>query len=182
MILAVIGMCGAGKSAACKYLEKKSFQGIYFGYFTLAELKKNNMGINPKNERVIRENLRSKYGEGAFAKLAAPRLKNLCKSTNKIYIDGLYSWSEYLILRDIFKHALKLVQVYADKEIRYFRLSHRKERPLTPKEAESRDIAEIENLAKGGPIAFCDHLILNNESHAQLHCQLDTLINHHKIN
>ena len=51
-----------------------------------------------------------------------------------------------------------------DKSIRYNRLTKRDIRPLTNKEAKSRDISEIEALAKGGPIAYADYFILNNGS------------------
>ena len=47
-------------------------------------------------------------------------------------------------------------------DIRYKRLESREVRPLTNIESESRDIAEIENIAKAGPIAYADYYILNN--------------------
>ena len=56
----------------------------------------------------------------------------------------------------------KIIAIIADKNIRYGRLNVRDIRSLSASEAEKRDIAEIENLAKGGPIAFADYFILNN--------------------
>lgn len=176
MILAIVGMCGSGKSAACDYLQKKSFQRIYFGNWTLTELKKRRLEVNPANEKKVREDLRATHGMGAFAKLSIPRIQTLVNCSNKICIDGLYSWSEYLILREAFNHSIKLIQIYADKEIRYSRLAKRKDRPLSREEAEERDIAEIENIAKGGPIAFCDSLVINDAALSGLCSHLEKLL------
>ena len=76
-------------------------------------------------------------------------------------LDGLYSWDEYLILKDKFKD-LKLICVCTDKKIRYNRVESRPDRPFDRADIIKRDVAEIENSAKGGPIAFADYYILNN--------------------
>ena len=47
-------------------------------------------------------------------------------------------------------------------------MTTREVRPLTNEQAEARDIAEIENLEKGGPIAMADHFIMNAGSEADL--------------
>ena len=54
-----------------------------------------------------------------------------------------------------------------DKEIRYSRLEKREIRPLSNIQAKNRDIAEIENLQKGGPIVFADYYIFNNQGMEQ---------------
>ena len=43
-------------------------------------------------------------------------------------------------------------------------------------DAESRDIAEIENLAKGGPIAYADYFIFNNGSQDDCKKQLFSIL------
>ena len=176
ILFTLVGMCGAGKSAAGIYLQQKSFLGVYFGALTLEELRRRGMEVTLENEQRVREDLRATHGMGAFAKLSMEKIKDLAKDTNLIYIDGLYSWSEYLILRQAFGDSIKLIQIYADKEIRYARLAGREHRHLTKEEAEKRDLAEIEHLEKGGPLAFCDHCVINNGSSSALHRQLDSLI------
>ena len=57
---------------------------------------------------------------------------------------------------------LKLVCVVTDKDIRYSRVAERPDRPFDAEAIKYRDISEIENLYKGGPIAFADYYILNN--------------------
>ena len=78
-------------------------------------------------------------------------------------LDGLYSWDEYLVLKEEFPN-LKLVGVICDKEIRYERIGKRVDRPFNREEIHIRDTSEIENLAKGGPISFADYYIFNNGS------------------
>ena len=160
-IIAIVGMCGSGKSIASDYYEKQGFEKIYFGGVTLDKLKEKGLEINPDNEKMMRESLRDKYGMGAFAYLLLEKIEKKVKLSN-VVLDGLYSWDEYKILKDRFKDNLCVISIVVDKKERYARLEQREFRPLTSSKAEERDIAEIENSAKGGPIAFADYYILNN--------------------
>lgn len=159
-ILAIVGMCGSGKSVACDILEKKGYKKIYFGGVTLNELKKNGLEDTPENEKKMREALREKYGMGAFAYLLLDEIKETSKTYN-VVLDGLYSWDELVCLNKEIPN-LKVIAIVADKNIRYDRISKRKVRPLTKEEAIKRDISEIENIKKGGPIAFADFYLYNN--------------------
>ena len=57
---------------------------------------------------------------------------------------------------------LKLVCVVTDKKLRYERVAKRPDRPFDRDAIVYRDLSEIENLFKGGPIAYADYYILNN--------------------
>ena len=160
-IIAIVGMCGSGKSIASDYYEEKGFEKIYFGGVTLDKLKEQNLEITPENEKMMREKLRSEHGMGAFALLLLDKIEEAQKNNN-VVLDGLYSWDEFKILKDKFKDDLTVISIVVDKIKRYERLEKRNIRALSSKKAEERDIAEIENSAKGGPIAFADYYILNN--------------------
>lgn len=160
-IIAIVGMCGSGKSVASEYLVEKGYSKVYFGGVTMEKLKENNMEITPENEKYMREKLRAELGMAAYAKILLPRIKELAKEGN-VVLDGLYSWDEYLVLKEELKDNLTIIAIIADKSLRYERLSVRDIRPLTNIEAEKRDYAEIENLAKGGPIAIADYFLINN--------------------
>ena len=54
--------------------------------------------------------------------------------------------------------------IICDKELRYERLSKRDIRPFTKNEAIKRDLSEIENVKKAGPIAYADYYIDNNKT------------------
>jgi len=81
-----------------------------------------------------------------------------------VVIDGLYSWEEYIFLKDYYGEDLYVVAVWASPTTRYARLTTRLNRRLTLEEAASRDRTEIENTNKGGPIAIADFTIINESS------------------
>ena len=173
-IIALVGMCGAGKSVVCEHLESLNFKRVYFGSITLDKLREEGKEINPENEKVMREGLRKEYGMGCYALLSLPKIKELSKDNN-VVLDGLYSWDELVILLKEFSD-MKTLAVITDKSIRYERLSKRDFRPLTKEEANNRDIAEIENLAKGGPICYADYFVFNNGSREETIKRVDEIL------
>ena len=173
-VLAIVGMCGSGKSVACDILEKKGYKKVYFGGVTLDELKKVGLEDTPENEKMMRESLREKYGMGAFAHLLLPKIKKLSENEN-VVLDVLYSWDELICLNKEIKN-LKVIAIICDKEIRYERISKREIRPLTKEEAIKRDISEIENIKKGGPIAFADFYLYNNGDMSEYEENLERIL------
>lgn len=159
-IVAVVGMPGSGKTEACRFLERIGFKRIRFGDITDKYLKDNNLEPTEENARRAREFLRMKEGMGAYAKLSLPEIQRELNRGN-VVIDGLYSWEEYKFLKGRFDDNLHLLAIYSPPKVRYLRLNNRLERPLSKVEVISRDIAEIENLNKGGPIAMAEHTIVN---------------------
>ena len=162
-IIAVIGMPGSGKSTVIQALVKKhNLPFIYFGGLTLEEVRRRGLEETQENEKKIRQEFREKYGMGAYAHLSLPKIKELLEKNDVMLIDGLYSWSEYILLKNANIGEVILLTVISKRKNRYERLQKRSIRPLTPEEAEKRDIAEIENLEKGGPIALCDEYFCND--------------------
>jgi dephospho-CoA kinase len=170
-IVCISGMCGAGKSVVSDFFVKNGFQFVRFGQLTIDEVVKRGLEVNEANERIIREELRAKYGMAAYAILNLPKFDELIKKGDVI-ADGLYSWEEYKVLREHFGKAMILIAVWAPPELRHERLSNRvmsaddknfRNRSITKEEAKSRDFAEIEKLNKGGPIAMADFTIVNNK-------------------
>ncbi len=161
-LIAIVGMSGSGKSIATDYLENKNWEKIYFGGVTYKLMKE--AGIertaDGKSEKEFRENLRKEHGKDCYAKFLEPDIKEALKNKN-VVLDGLYSWDEYKYLIEKFPE-LQLICIVTDKKIRYQRVSERKDRSFDKEAIIYRDNAEIENLAKGGPIAFADYYILNN--------------------
>lgn len=171
-IIAVIGMCGSGKSEAVKFFVEHGYKRVYFGEVVMNEIKRLGLEVNEKNERETRENLRKEFGMGAMAVKSLPVIEEFIKH-NPVVVESLYSWEEFKILKDKFGDAFKLLTVYTTKQLRYERLMKRKVRPLTEHESKSRDISEIEKLDKGGPIAYTDYLIMNDGSLSELNKHLE---------
>lgn len=158
-----VGMPGSGKSTAVEKLTEHGYPVVYFGGIVLEELKERGLEVNEQNEREVREGLRKEFGKAALAKLVIKKIHALrSQGETNIAVDGLYSWSEYKALMEEFGNEVVLIAIVAKRQDRYSRLAQRPVRPLTPFETQTRDISEIENLEKGGPIAFADYYILNN--------------------
>lgn len=160
-VIAIVGMCGSGKSVLTNYLEESGCAKFYFGGVTLNEVKARGLEVNETNERMVREELRKEFGPEAYAVKLKDQILEAAEKQN-VVLDGLYSWYEYKYLKDILGDKLVLVAVILNRAERYARLSQREFRPLNQQEAFLRDCAEIENLAKGGPLAIADYFIMND--------------------
>ncbi len=172
MIIAIVGMAGSGKTTAAEFFKGKGAKVIRFGDITEEILRQNGMEVNEENERRIREELREKYGMDAYAKLNKGKIDEGLEKGILVVIDGLYSWEEYLYLKQEYGEKLVVLHVFASPTTRYERLSRREVRPLSKEEAWSRDRAEIENLNKAGPIAMADYTIINEGTIAELNDEL----------
>lgn len=174
-IVAIVGMCGSGKSVASDILVEKGWRKVYFGGVTMEKLEEEGLEVNPTNEKMMREKLRSELGMGAYAKILLPRIKEYA-SIGDTVLDGLYSWDELKILREELGDSLTVIAIVVDRKIRYERLNIRDYRPLTNEEALNRDLAEIENIAKAGPIAHADYYILNNGTKEEYSNRLEEIL------
>jgi dephospho-CoA kinase len=115
-------MPGAGKSYVADYFKQAGYEYIRFGQATIDEIKKRGLPINEQNERDVRKELRNIHGMAAYAIINLDKIE---KANNNVIIDGLYSWSEYKILKEKFKEHFFVLAVYAPPELRYDRLTHR---------------------------------------------------------
>lgn len=174
-LIAVVGMAGSGKSIATDYLQANGWTKIYFGGAIYDRMRKENIEITPDTQRQYRENIRKQYGMGAVAEILKSDIE-IAYSKGNTVLDGLYSWDEYIILKEKFPN-IKLICVCCDKNIRYERISKRIERPFNHNEIIERDLTEIENLAKGGPIAYADYYIFNNGNLEEYEKRLKEIIN-----
>jgi dephospho-CoA kinase len=173
-LICVCGMCGAGKSEVSEYFKSRGdFGYIRFGQVVLDEVKKISNKPSEALEREIRERFRSEMGMAAIAIKNIPIIERELQKIS-VVADGLYSWEEYLVLKEKFPNNMVVIAVYAPPLVRYARLSGRAKRhgsdeglrfrSFSKEQAESRDKAEIENLHKAGPIAMADYTIINDKN------------------
>lgn len=175
-LLALVGMPGSGKSMLAHHLQANGFPQFRFGGITMDELEHRGWSITPENEKIVREEIRANEGMDAYAHRALPIIHGMLNDHHTAVIDGLYSFSEWQTLKGEFGATLVVVAVVCDRALRYARLGKREVRPLTPQQAEWRDIDEIIKLEKGGPIAIADYTILNNTSEADVIAALDGIL------
>ena len=112
----------------------------------------------------------------AMAIKSLPKIKEQLENKDIVLVESLYSWEEYLTLKQEFGNELKLLTIYTSPTTRYARLKNRPDRPLTTEEATSRDHAQIENLHQAGPIAMADFTVNNEENIEELKQQIDNII------
>lgn len=177
-IIAFVGLAGSGKSSAVEHMTEQGYPKIYFGGIMYGEMKA--AGIQPGDwgpEKEFREELRRKEGKGFIAKRVVAEAHKLIEAgQHRIILDGLYSWSEYKILKHEFPGELTVIAIVTPKHLRYQRMAKRPERPMQPHEVDERDWAEIENIEKGGPIAIADYFVHNDRDLAYLEQQVDDIV------
>ena len=176
-IIAIVGMSGSGKSVAVDYLTGKGYPKVYFGGMILNEMERRGIEITPDNEKDFREMIRETEGKDWVVQQVIKEIKDLISAGQKrIILDGVYSWTEYKILKKEFPKNLTFVAIMTNKAIRYERVAKRSVRPLDGEAIRKRDVAEIENLEKGGPIVASDYFVLNNGTIAELEAKLDDIL------
>jgi dephospho-CoA kinase len=175
IVVSIVGMAGAGKSEVARVFEKNSFTRIRFGDITDQEIEKKGLEPSEESERYVRELIRQEHGMAAYALLSLPRIDSALKNS-AVVVDGLYSWEEYMLLKDYYGDSLHVVAVWASPKTRYARLGGRANRRLAADEAAERDRAEIENVNKGGPIAMADDTIINESSIEKLRATTERII------
>lgn len=181
-IIALVGMPGAGKSSCVEYLEKKGWPSVYFGGITIDEVKARGLEVNEANERTVREELRATEGPAVMAVRMIPKIESLADAGNSVVIaDGLYSWSEYKVLKEKYGANILVIAIAAQRELRHQRLANRPLRPLSDADATAREYAEIENSEKGGPIANADYTIVNDGERNLMIDTLESILKEHNL-
>ena len=181
-ILAFVGLAGSGKSSAVEYLTSKGYPKIYFGGVIYKAMEEASIEVTWESQQVFREEIREREGKDFVVKRVVTEARNLIEAGQKrIILDGLYTWSEYKILKHEFPGEMTVVAIVTPKHLRKQRMANRPERPMTSEEVDQRDWSEIENLEKGGPIAIADYFVANDSNLDELHTQLDAILDEIKF-
>jgi dephospho-CoA kinase len=180
-VIALVGMAGSGKGTCTTYLQDHyKWPVVHFGNMVYAEVQRRGLD-NVKDEKFVREDMRTQEGKAVIAKHAAREAdEHFTQGENVVVLDGLYSWSELKYLSEKYGEALTVIAVATPRKVRYQRILARQDSHRKYANAEeimkTRDIPEIENLEKGGPIAYADYTILNNSTPEALIVQLNTVL------
>ncbi len=178
-IVAFVGLAGSGKSSAVDYLIEKGYPKIYFGGILYKAMEEAGIEITWESQQTFREEIREREGKDFIVKRAIKEVRGLIDAGQKhIILDGLYTWSEYKILKHEFPGEITVIAIVTPKHLRKQRMANRPERPMTSEEVDQRDWAEIENIEKGGPIAIADYFIHNEGSLEKLHGEIDKVLDH----
>lgn len=179
-IIALVGMPGSGKGTCSTYLEGKyNYPVVHFGSMVYEEVQRRGLD-NVKDEKFVREDMRFQEGPAVLAKHAAKKAEQyFAHGKDTVVFDGLYSWSELKYLHNEFGDNLVVIALTAPRKLRYQRILARKDshrKYTSVEQIIERDKSEIENLEKGGPIAFADYTINNSGEQADLLGDLDNIL------
>lgn len=177
-LLAIVGMAGSGKSVAIDYLTSHGIPKSYFGGMNLREMEKRGIEITPENEKIFRKQIREEEGNDWVVRQVITEVNDLIAAGQKrIVLDGLYSWTEYKILKHEFPgDQLTVIAIVSPRGLRYKRLAARPDRPFDTESARERDYHEIETIEKGGPIAIADYYIINDGDKEDLNNNLRKIL------
>lgn len=178
-ILAIVGMSGSGKSVVVNHLTDKGYPKVYFGGMIYKEMEKRGIERTEdgESEKKFREEIRQTEGADWVVRQVIEEVRDLVAAGQKrIILDGVYSWTEYKILRHEFPGSLTFLAVVVDKNLRYERVAKRPGRAFDYNAIRERDRSEIENLEKGGPIAAADYYVLNNGTVEELKHGIDHIL------
>ena len=171
-ILAITGLPGAGKSEAADYYRSKKLVVISFSSIINEYIENHKLEHTLENHTKVRTDIRKKYGMGALAVLNKDKISQALKKHDVVIIEGMRSWEEYLYLKEQFpKINNYILAVYAEKQLRYGRISRRKSR--SGLRGEQRDLDELMGTNMGPTIAFADFLVKNNFSKEEFYDKLD---------
>ncbi|NTU46598.1 AAA family ATPase [Candidatus Roizmanbacteria bacterium] len=171
-IIAIVGLPGSGKTEAADFFKAKKLPVISFGKIINDLVDNQGLAHTEEVHKKLREGLREQYGNQALAVMNKNKIEDALKNSKVLIIDGLRSWEEYIYLKQEFPEVkIKIISLFADKTLRYKRLSQRKDRAGFY--GEDRDMDEVIRTNMGPTIAFADFLIKNNYSKDELFDKLE---------
>lgn len=178
-MVAFVGMPGSGKGTCTTYLhEKYGWPVVHFGNMLYEEVQRRGLD-NVKDETFVQKDMRDKEGPAVLAKHALKKADTYFEQGDPVVVlDGLYTWSEYKYLDQELGERLTVIAVAAPKKLRRERVLNRKDshRSYTLEQLINREIGEIENIEKGGPIAYADYTILNDSTPEQMLAKLQHVL------
>lgn len=178
-LIAFVGLVGSGKTAAVEYLTQKNYPKVYFGGIIHKAMREAGLepGADWEREARFRKEIREREGKDFVVRRVVSEIRDLIAAgQHRIVLDGLYTWTEYKVLRHEFPGEMSVIAIVTPKHLRKQRMAKRPKRPMTAQEIDERDWEEIENLEKGGPIAIADHFIHNDGAVETLHTAIDNLL------
>lgn len=175
IILAIVGLPGAGKTTAAQYLSKnKKVPIVRFGDVVNKYIDEHGLAHTREVHTRTWKQLRKKHGMKAFAILNELNIKNALKDNDMVIVDGMRSWEEYLYLKKRFPDVrLYIVAIFTDKKERYKRSSKRTYRSKLY--GPERDMDELFGTNMGPTITMADCAIENNSKLEDFYKELNTL-------
>jgi dephospho-CoA kinase len=166
-IVAVSGLCGAGKSTAVRILaEATGGELVYFGAAVLREVKVRALPETSASEQIVRIALRDQHGPAYLAVLETERIQVALAERRYVFVDAIYCRDELYYLSGLTAE-FSLVGIEASFPIRLARLGVRAIRPMTEPQLRERDTMDLTRLKIDNVLAKARVRITNEGSMAE---------------
>jgi dephospho-CoA kinase len=161
LIVCLTGMPGAGKSTVANMLKEKKFHVIIMGDIIREKAIEKKIELTDDNLGKLMRDLRYEHGNEIVAKLILQKIKKLDDDKNFIVIDGIRSYEEFNILKDL--DFVKLLAIHASSPTRFdhIKLRDRSDSPSNYEKFLQRDKREMD-VGISEAIALADEVISNN--------------------
>src|SRR5260221_12815164 len=99
MVIAIVGMPGAGKSAAGDFFKQKGMYVLRFGSVIDDGLKEEELPWSAENNQYYREKIRRELGMAGVVIGKLLKIDEILFKENGIFLDGLNWWEEKSFLK-----------------------------------------------------------------------------------
>ncbi len=155
-------MPGAGKSTIANLLKEKNFHVLIMGNIIREKAIEEKIELNDENLGKLMRNLRNEHGNEIIAKLILQKIKKLRSNENFIVIDGIRSYEEFKILKDVDFVKLLAIHGSSNTRLEHIKLRDRSDSPSSYEKFLQRDRREID-VGISEAIALADEIISNND-------------------
>ena len=137
-------MPGAGKSTVANMLKEKNFHVIIMGDVIREKAIEKKIELTDRNLGKLMRDLRAEHGNEIVAKLILQKIKKIDDDKNFIVIDGIRSYEEFKILKDL--DFVKLLAIHASSTTRFdhIKLRDRLDSPSNYEKFLQRDKREMD--------------------------------------
>jgi len=155
-------MPGAGKSTVANLLKEKNFHVLIMGDIIREKAIGKKIELNDENLGKLMKSLRNEHGNEIIAKLILQKIKKLKDEENFIVIDGIRSYEEFKILKDVDFVKLLAIHGSSNTRLEHIKLRDRLDSPSSYEKFLQRDRREID-IGISEAIALADEVIPNND-------------------